>query len=146
VREQVAAEFIAARLDAGPGRRQQPRLEVTGVIAAHAHELAALECAEQRALRLHGRSSSSLTNNVPAPARFQHAGAICPLDSVPNNTCSAPSPRSVLEISVTNGREARGLASWMKRAKASRPVPVSPTSNTGNRCWRSARDRRAAAA
>ncbi len=58
-----------------------------------------------------GRSSSSLTNSVPAPARSRTPGATCPPDSVPNSTCSAPSPRSVLEISVTNGRAARGLAS-----------------------------------
>ena len=82
-------------------------------------------------------------NSVPAPARSSTPGATCPSDSVPNSTCSAPSPRSVLEISVTNGRGARGLASWMKRANASRPVPVSPTSSTGESlvaiCARSAR-------
>ena len=48
-------------------------------------------------------------NTVPAPARSSTPGAVCPPDSVPNNTCSAPSPRNVLEISVTNGRDARGL-------------------------------------
>lgn len=60
----------------------------------------------------------SLTAPVKAPRAW------------PNSSLSSSPSASAEQLTATNGRERRGLSSWMARAISSLPVPVAPRSST----------------
>src|SRR6187455_3399148 len=78
MREQVATEFVAAALDAGLRGRQKPRLERHRRIAADARELAALERAQQGALRLRRQVLDLVDEQGPGASAFEYPGSGLP--------------------------------------------------------------------
>ena len=118
-------------------RRRETRTSTRGrPVAADALELALLEDAQQRDLRLRRQLAHLVEEDraavgglEPPDAALQRAGEGAALVSRTARTRSA-SGGIAPQFTRTNGPAARAERSWMARAISSLPVPVSPRIST----------------
>ena len=147
VREQVAAEIVAARLDAGPRRRQQPRLERHRRVATDPRELPALQRAEQRTLRLQRQILELVDEQRAGAGALQHAGRDLSVGlGAEQHLLGAIAAQRARDQRDERARRARtGIVDETRKRFAARCRSHRPAARV-NRWWRSARGRRAAAA
>src|SRR5579885_103613 len=122
------------------GGSDRPHIDPHAISRAHRPDFALLKRAQQLGLHIHREIANFVEENSSAVTGFQQAGVsvLRPVKAPftwPNSSDSMRVGTKVEQSTGTNGLLFLTPRKWIDRATSSLPVPLSPSTKTGCRCW-----------